>query len=75
MKKLFAVIAMTGAMIFGTASVCFAQDEATEESTEQVVDEAPAAEPVQAAPAAAPATHPTPPPATEDAVFVRFLNN
>lgn len=53
MKKLFAVIAMTGAMIFGTASVCFAQDEATEESTEQVVDEAPAAEPVQAAPAAA----------------------
>lgn len=52
MKKLFAVIAMTGAMIFGTASVCFAQDEATEESTEQVVDEAPAAEPVQAAPAA-----------------------
>ena len=57
MKKLFAVIAMTGAMIFGTASVCFAQDEATEESTEQGVDEAPAAEPVQAAPAqeAAPA--------------------
>ncbi len=51
MKKLFAVIAMTGAMIFGTASVCFAQDEATEESTEQVVDETPAAEPVQAAPA------------------------
>lgn len=61
MKKLFAVIAMTGAMIFGTASVCFAQDEATEESTEQVVDEAPAAEAVQAtpaAPAAAPAAAP-----------------
>ena len=65
MKKLFAVIAMTGAMIFGTASVCFAQDEATEESTEQVVDEAPAAEAVQATPAA-PAAAPTAAPVQEE---------
>ena len=31
---------MTGAMIFGTASVCFAQDEATEESTEKETEAA-----------------------------------
>ncbi len=74
MKKLFAVIAMTGAMIFGTASVCFAQDEATEESTEQVVDEAPAAEPVQAAPAAAPAqTAPAAEPVQEEQAFHKVI--
>ena len=75
MKKLFAVIAMTGAMIFGTASVCFAQDEATEESTEQVVDEAPAAEPVQAAPApvqAAPAQEAAPA-AQEEQAFHKVI--
>ena len=67
MKKLFAVIAMTGAMIFGSASVCFAQDEATtEESTEQVVDETPAAEPVQAAQAPAPAPTQTQAPVVEE---------
>ena len=65
---------MTGAMIFGTASVCFAQDEATEESTEQVVDEAPAAEPVQAAPAAAPAqTAPAAEPVQEEQAFHKVI--
>ncbi|MBR5208531.1 MAG: MotA/TolQ/ExbB proton channel family protein [Paludibacteraceae bacterium] len=73
MKKLFAVIAMTGAMIFGTASVCFAQDEATEESTEQVVDEAPAAEAVQATPAAAQAAAPEAAQVQEEQAFHKVI--
>lgn len=74
MKKLFAVIAMTGAMIFGSASVCFAQDEATEESTEQVAEETPAAAPVQAAPAAAaPAAQQAAPAVEEEQAFHKVI--
>lgn len=73
MKKLFAVIAMTGAMIFGSASVCFAQDEATEESTEQVVEEAPAAAPVQAAPAQAAAPAQQAAPVQEEQAFHKVI--
>ncbi len=74
MKKLFAIIAMTGAMIFGSASVCFAQDEATEESTEQVAEETPAAAPVQAAPAAAaPAAQQAAPAVEEEQAFHKVI--
>lgn len=74
MKKLFAVIAMTGAMIFGSASVCFAQDEATEESTEQVAEETPAAAPVQAAPAAAaPAAQQAAPAVEEEQAYHKVI--
>ncbi len=73
MKKLFAVIAMTGAMIFGSASVCFAQDESTEEATEQVVDETPAPAPVQAAPAAQAAPAPAAAPVQEEQAFHKVI--
>lgn len=72
MKKLFAVIAMTGALTFGTASVCFAQDEATTEATEQV-EETPAAAPVQAAPAAAPAAQQAAPAQVEEQAFHKVI--
>lgn len=64
MKKIFATLAIFGAMTFGLASSAMAQDEAIEESTEVMTEEAaPAEEAVAAEEVQAPAAQAAPAPA------------